>query len=128
MFALELTQSENKAMYRYISGVLNEAGDIIENDINSRKERIRSSQRTRASTYRVINPELTVHSMYTSNDIVDDDFRIALTRLRTYSHRLRIETGRWARIPHDRHFLVWEVAIDESDHQPPKWGPIHFER
>ena len=116
MFALELTQSENKAMYRYISGVLNEAGDIIENDINLRKERIMSSQRTRASTYRVINPELTVHSMYTSNDIVDDDFRIALTRLRTSSHRLRIETGRWARIPQDRRFCQCGLAVQTEQH------------
>ena len=102
MFALDLTERENVSMHRYLTGVLGEAGDIVENDIRLRKERILSSQRTRATIYRQMNPELVVHPMYYSNDIIDDDFRIAFTRFRLSSHRLKIETGRWAKIPQER--------------------------
>ena len=116
MFALEMTQRENVPMHRYITGVLNEAGDIIENDTRSRKERIMSSKRTKATAYRLVNPDLSVHPVYTSNDIVDDDFRIAFTRLRLSSHRLRIETGRWARIPQDRRFCQCGVGVQTERH------------
>ena len=103
MFALDLTERENVSMHRYLTGVLGEAGDIVENDIRLRKERILLSQRTRARTYCQMNPELAVHPMYySSSDIIDDDFRIAFTRFRLSSHRLKIETGRWARIPQER--------------------------
>ena len=102
MFTLDLTERENVSMHRYLSGVLGEEGDIVENDIRLRKERIQSSQRTRATTYCQMNPELAVHPIYSSNDAVDDDFRTAFTRFRLSSHRLKIETGRWARIPQER--------------------------
>ena len=116
MFALELTERDNSSMYRYIAGVLDEAGYIIENDIRLRKERILSSQRTRAITYRLINPDLVLHSIYTSSDIVDDDFRIAFTRLRLSFHRLRIETGRWARIPRDQQSCQCGLAAQTEKH------------
>ena len=99
MFALDLTERENVSMHRYLAGVLGEEGDIVENDIRLRKERILSSQRTRATTYCQMNPELAVHPIYLSHNVVDDDFRTAFTRFRLSSHRLKIETGRWARIP-----------------------------
>ena len=60
-------------MHRYIQGVLDETGDIIENDFRQRKEKLFSSQRTRAVTYRQMNPDLVVHPIYSSSDIVEDD-------------------------------------------------------
>ena len=101
-------------MHRYLTRVLGEAGDIIENDIRLRKERILSSQRPRATIYRQMNPDLVVHPMYYSNDIIDDDFRIAFTRFRLSSHRLKIETGRWARIPQERRFCPCGVVQTEK--------------
>ena len=50
MFALDLTERDNPIMQRYILGVLNEDGDIVQNDISLRKERLLSSQHTRART------------------------------------------------------------------------------
>ena len=89
---------------------------VKHNDIRLRKERIFSSQRTWAITYRLINPDLVVHSIYTSSDILDDDFRIAFTRLRLSSHRLRIETGRWARIPKERRLCQCGLAVQTEKH------------
>ena len=116
MFALELTERDNAPMHRYIQGVLDETGDIIENDFRQRKERLLSSQRTRAVTYRQMNPDLVVHPIYSSSDIVEDDFRIAFTRLRLSSHRLRIETGRWARIPQELRLCQCGLAVQTEKH------------
>ena len=101
MFALGMTRGENQVMHRYITQVMEE-GNILENDATRRKERIMSSENTKPTTYRMINPHLSLHPIYSSDDIVDDDFRTAFTRMRLSSHRLRIETGRWARIPQDQ--------------------------
>ena len=116
MFALELTERDNASMHRYIQGVLDETGDIIENDFRQRKERLLSSQRTRAVTYCQMNPDLVVHPIYSSSDIVEDDFRIAFTRLRLSSHRLRIETGRWARIPQELRLCQCGLAVQTEKH------------
>ncbi len=41
---------------------------------------------------------LSFHPMYHSG--VCETYRVDTTRLRLSSHRLKIETGRWSRIPH----------------------------
>ena len=63
-----------------------------------------------------MNPELVVHPMYSSKDIVDDDLRIAFSRLRLSSHRLRIETGRWARMPQEQRLCQCGVAVQTERH------------
>ncbi len=54
-----------------------------------------------ANTYRDINSDLSVHPMYQPNHYICELHRIATTRPRFSSHRLRIETGRWSRIPRE---------------------------
>lgn len=73
-----------------------------ENDARSRavKDLIEQDTRTRSETYRKMNPDLTTHAMYAPQSNIDDNHRIALTRLRTSSHHLRVETGRWCRTPY----------------------------
>ena len=47
--------------------------------------------------------KLSVHSVYTQLRPVIPEFqRIHFTRLRVISHDLRIETGRWARLPREQ--------------------------
>ena len=116
MFALDITERDNPTMQRYLSGVLCEDGDIVQNDISRRKERLLSSQRTRAMTYCAMNPELSVHSIYTSCDVFADGLRIAFTRVRLSSHRLRVETGRWARIPHDQRICQCGLEVQTEHH------------
>ena len=54
--------------------------------------------------------------MYQGETVVDDDLRTALTRLRLSSHRLRIETGRWARIEHDNRLCQCGLSIQTEQH------------
>ena len=116
MFALELTQQGNPVMNRFIDNIMLEEGDIIQNDMSKRKERMLSAVNTKSTTYCSVNPDLSVHSVYCSDIIVDDDFRVAFTRLRLSSHRLRIETGRWARIPRERRLCQCGEAVQSEEH------------
>ena len=57
---------------------------------------------TKFNTYRtVLNPGLIVHQVYSREQYVPDFTPIAFTRLRLMSHDLKIETGRWSRVPRD---------------------------
>ncbi len=63
------------------------------------KEHITNSDSSRSVVYKKLNPMLSLHSMYHSE--VCETYRVDTTKLRLSSHRLKIETGRWARIPHE---------------------------
>jgi hypothetical protein len=65
------------------------------------RARIRESNSTRRITYCEINPDLTVSPIYSPTCEVPEHARVATTRLRLSSHRLRVETGRWSRIPRE---------------------------
>ena len=58
---------------------------------------LRSSS-TRRMSYRILNPSLVVHEVYSSLEVKENE-RIAFTRFRLSSHHLAFEMGRWSRIP-----------------------------
>ena len=58
---------------------------------------------TKMNTYvNTLNTTMDVHPIYTTNIYVPDYLRESFTRLRLMSHNLKIETGRWSRIPPER--------------------------
>ena len=69
--------------------------DHIELDLESCRQKILNSTRTKSLTYVNLNPELSVHRMYRA--LFPEHQRLATTRLS--SHNLAIEKGRWSRIP-----------------------------
>ena len=61
-------------------------------------DRIRAHQGSRYTTYVEINPSLSVHDVYSRRrDTVPEHTRVSFSRMRLSSHRLKVETGRWAR-------------------------------
>ena len=56
--------------------------------------------------------------MYERDCPADDSLRMALTRLRTSSHRLRIETGRWggANVPREERLCSCGAAVQDERH------------
>ena len=75
--------------------------DYYGESLASAKNAIRLSNTTRRTTYLTLNPELVINDLYSGSFSIPEFARIAVTRLRTSSHRLKIESGRWARIPRD---------------------------
>ena len=48
-----------------------------------------------------LNPSLNLHPIYTTQSYVPDYMRVSFSRLRLMSHSLKVETGRWSRIPRE---------------------------
>ena len=55
--------------------------------------------------YRGINSDLSQHPVYKCLDSNEWE-RISFSRLRLSSHRLKVETGRWSRIPQEQRLCV----------------------
>ena len=118
IYALQMTQSNNPSMNRYIESLRN-GGDFIAASKAKCVERIRSAPpaRSKLITYGSINPSLEVHRIYQpGHEPVDEYLRISFTRFRTSSHRLKIEPGRWARIPRERRLCQCEEGIQTEEH------------
>ena len=73
---------------------------------------------TKTVTYRNINPSFSVHSMYTSADKYIADYRrTEMTRFRVGSHRLKVETGRWSRVPREQRTCSCVVGgVQDEEH------------
>jgi len=77
--------------------------------------RLSAAQSTKRMTYKQINPTLHKYEPMISTEIPERN-RIALTRLRTGSHRLKCETGRWARIPADQRLCNCGTGVQDERH------------
>jgi len=64
---------------------------------------VRRSDRSKFITYLSLNPELSVHPVYSNNvlHVIPEFKRITFSRLRLSAHNLKIETGRWNRTPRE---------------------------
>ena len=92
MFALNLTEKQNRKMNKYINIVKNRTNT---EDINVVKQSIENGTTTRLITYFNINGDLSMHNVYARKydrySFIPEVYRLAFTRMRTSSHRLRIE-------------------------------------
>ena len=65
--------------------------------------------------YYCINPSSDVHCVYKMrSEFIPEHLRIAFTRMRLSSHRLRVETGRWSRLPREQHLCACGQVQDEQ--------------
>ncbi len=82
------------------------------------KTGVLQSQSSRRITYRQINPKLEVNPMLqvTGATAISEQGRIASTRLRLSSHYLRVETGRWSRIPLEDRLCQCQTGIQTEEH------------
>ena len=80
-----------------------------------------SPERIKFRIYLVLNPELEMHPLYKisgAHDTTDDYLRIAFTRLRLCSHKLRSGTGRWSHTPSYCHLCphCGDGSIQDENH------------
>ena len=76
---------------------------------------IATSDKSKLSLYHAINPGAEVHNVYKlQNNFVAEHHRISFTRMRLSSHRLRIETGRWARLTREQRLCKCGLIQDEK--------------
>ena len=115
MFALHIAKTFDPKLSRCIDNVLSNP-DHIGSAKRVLHQRIATSSRSKFVTYRTINPNFDVHSVYFSKDcsFIPEAYRISFSRIRLSSHNLRIETGRWSRIPRDRRLCPCGSIQDEE--------------
>ena len=97
MFTVELYIGANTATSATVSDFLNTNVPAMHDLIQNVHARITASTGSRCITYRSINPDFALHTVYRERHVVDDRFRISFTRFRVSGHNLAIETGRWNR-------------------------------
>ena len=79
------------------------------------KTRLQTSDSTRRMLYRQINPAINTYEALKLLTI-PEHHRVALSRIRTGSHHLRSETGRWARIPPENRICQCRTGIQDEEH------------
>ena len=107
MYTLDFMKTNCASVYDPLHNVI-QRDDYLDTDRDDLCRQLYETppERTKLRLYLEMNPELSVHPLYSFNDsnVIEDNLRIAFTRVRLCSHRLRSETGRWSRIPSDQRF------------------------
>ena len=88
------------------------------NPLDQIKTNIRNKpiEATKFQMYKtLLNPSLTVHLLYTERIFIPDYKRQAFTRLRLMSHSLKVETGRWSRIPPERRLCSCNANVVQNE-------------
>ena len=80
------------------------------------KHRVLNSTATRMVTYSELNEHLDVHPIYTNTNTINEICRISFSRMRLSSHYLKVETGRWSRIPREHRKCSCSDSIQSEEH------------
>ena len=101
-------------MGKYLEALERGNQDPIQTEIENRRQKILYDMNSsRRITYRQLNSSLESPTVYNKQISVPEHHRIAFTRVRVGSHRFRIETGRWSRIPRERRLCPCGQIQDE---------------
>jgi hypothetical protein len=114
--AYKIAEQCNAPSYKYINRTLQATHNFIEKDSETRRTRMNASTATKVQTYLKFNPELTRNVMYDAAEQVPEYARLALTKFRTSSHYLKIETGRWSRTPRENRTCQCKRAVQDEEH------------
>lgn len=117
--ALALQLCTGTAMYQRLCKAANHVGDPEFQSVENLRIKCqqKASTSTRLATYLDINTNLRPHSIYSQDEYIPDTWRVALTRLRLSSHRLRVEVGRWQRIPRELRTCPCDsVSVQDEEH------------
>ena len=115
---LNMCIGHNTRAYRVLQVARHFNGDpvILNRQTLMEKCVARRGSSSKTDTYLSLNGELSVHDVYKRSMYIPDYQRVALTRFRLSSHRLRIETGRWIRVPRDQRLCMCDLGVQDEYH------------
>jgi hypothetical protein len=115
--AYKIAQSFKTPMYKYIKRILNSENSFVQTEMERIKTNVLNSTSTKRTEYLKINPNLRTPTMYLSVLNIPEHYRRAFTRMRLSSHKLKIETGRWARIDKESRVCTCDgVSVQNEEH------------
>ena len=111
----KICEHHQSSGFKYLKNLMlpDEAQNIVNQSVT---ELLTNAQGSKAITYRTINPELKVHSVYCTQQYVNERARLTFTKLRLSSHSLKVETGRWSRIPRENRLCECGNAVEDEEH------------
>ena len=95
--AIKMSMENRYQTRAYIAQLLHSTASDIDEGVREMKENISTSESSKRVTYKQINPDLSVHSVYRSDAHINEHHRVAFTRFRVSAHSLAVESGRWNR-------------------------------
>ena len=96
-FAINLVKNTNTPNGKLIKYMIQNRIVTLSDAMDGVRSYIQESDTSRCNTYKDINPDCSVHSIYTKKHNINEVHRISFTRFRVCGHSLAIETGRWNR-------------------------------
>lgn len=115
-FVYNLCMEANTPGYIFIARALqfnnaiNPLDKIIESTVN------KPITATKYTTYKTeLNPNLSVHEVYSGRVYIPDYMRQSFTRVRLMSHELKIETGRWSRTPREQRLCQCGTGVVQTE-------------
>jgi hypothetical protein len=113
MFVLRLVNVYNTPTSRYIQNLKLSNENFVQKSLDNIKRSICVSDKTKLKTYVMINQTLSSPELYVID--IPEHVRVVVTRLRVSAHNLRIETGRWARIPQNERLCVCNIGLVQDE-------------
>ena len=90
------------------------------------KQKVKNSIQSKFLTYKDMNPDLSVHGVYSKalSSYMPENVRMCFSRLRLSSHRLRIETGRWSRLPREHRLCSCMMGVIQDEAHVLEFCPL----
>ena len=110
--ALDMAVNVQCPMGKHVAYLDSLREDPVEHSLRCHSEAVAASATSRRVAYRQLNPSLSVHRMY-SHPTLPERERVSTTRIRLGSHYLKVETGRWSRMPRDERLCPCGSIQDE---------------
>ena len=95
--AMKCVISERFCTAKYLRNLISDHQNDILIALEDIKGKVNTADSSRCQFYKDVNPEFSVHNIYSSKTIIVEKERISWTRMRLGAQSLAIETGRWNR-------------------------------
>ena len=114
-FALNL--SLRSPMGRHIASLMGTvSSNVVADALRGLESNVRVNlDSTKRQTYLTMNPSLCANRIYSRATQAPEHQRRAFTRLRLSAHSLRIETGRWSRLPREERLCACQTDSVQSE-------------
>ena len=113
--AINLAIKEKTESGRILTTLKNHPPTFTQINLQEMKQKVIEANTTKRKEYLSINPQLKPNEIYHCQNVLETHRR-AYTRMRLGSHKLKIETGRWARIPREQRLCQCREEIQTEEH------------
>ena len=94
---LSLSLNANISTGKYIKGLIESRENFLSEGMSKIIDSVNTSDSSKCTYYKIVNPDMKVHAIYSCKSGINELEQISWTKLRISAHSLAIETGRWNR-------------------------------